>query len=274
MLTESSPDEHFNDDQHKEKYIQCQDEKKKYDLANPVEEKVNTPTETELEVVEEKETFGTNNAAVNNIETVTGKTLTNDETKKAGNTESEQQTSQQTIKATHPKKIKKPVRIQKEESNDPATFALDNNLVYTSRSSIAFCKTCDKRFPSTLHNMKQHVLGRDHINKIAKAASKPAPKKNKLKKQSMEHFVKNVLTFPNTPDNDIVINETICVLEKSCNFFTKVRCKFSEFKCQICVMNLCEDDLEEHCRTVAHEKGMRQTQIVLGLKNELVREVR
>lgn len=269
MPTESTLDDHFNEDKHKQKYIQCQEEKRKFDLENSIKKKVKHTTKTELKEVGEKISAGTNNVARNNIETVTGKAVT----KMAEHTQTDTKATPLTPNKPTINTIK-PIKVQKEESNDPATFAVDNNLVYDPRKPYALCIICEKRLPSSIRGMKEHIQGRDHMNKTARAAvTKPTPKK-KIQKRTMEYFVHTVCTFDNTLDNDTVINDTICVPEKSCHTFTEIRSKFSDYKCQICQMNVSEDDLEEHCGTFKHEKGMRQTQVVMGLKNELIREVR
>ncbi|KAI8423041.1 hypothetical protein MSG28_014129 [Choristoneura fumiferana] len=194
------------------------------------------------------------------------------ESKQDENKESKQEKdkeSKQVIdKVSKQDKDKEPSQDSEQERKK---YAKDNNLNYNKEANTAFCSVCLTKVPPALKNMKEHINGVSHKNKVAQSKVKPINIKHVVTKVSSQKFIDNAVTIETFFYIDVVINEKYCLNIISFFMMTKIG---NQVRCQACEVNLAQSQIDTHKNTPRHERVMNETPVVSSEQSEFIRECR
>ncbi|XP_059048427.1 uncharacterized protein LOC131843724 [Achroia grisella] len=144
--------------------------------------------------------------------------------------------------------------------NDPVTYAKTNHLTYNKNNRNTYCRICEKKFPSSLHSMKEHVNGAKHKMLLLKSEM------TVLKKISSRIFFDDV-----SLTKDLAfINNKYCLSKLS--FFMLSPVHPYILKCDICEILLYEEQASSHVKSDSHSTVFRDIPVVTSLTNEFVRQ--
>lgn len=169
-------------------------------------------------------------------------------------------------------------------------FAKKNNLVYSNGK--VNCEVCEVKLQPSVKFMQQHLDGAPHKRKVKvalptpapKAPAKPAPKtlptpakqvvpvalkSPNLFKVPMNEFIKSLISVENFIMNDVIINEKYNI-----NFLSFLMITTEgAVKCEPCDLVMDIDEVDQHKCSRSHLVKMTETDVIMSLDNELIREV-
>ncbi|KAI5645585.1 hypothetical protein NE865_02252 [Phthorimaea operculella] len=162
------------------------------------------------------------------------------------------------------------VASNKETEEEIEKFAKANDLAYGRRGGKVYCRVCDTRIPASTKNMKEHISGQHHKNRLAKFSIGQHVKAPSIVKRPMIDFIKLLVLVENGFVKDVIINERYCINIMSFSMITCV----NRLKCEPCDVNLSVAQLEDHKESISHMKAMCETDILTSMESEFIREVR
>lgn len=149
-------------------------------------------------------------------------------------------------------------------------YAKQHDLTYTD--GTMYCTLCDCKLPTSLKNLKDHVMGAQHKrNKTTKNNAVSLFKTPALIKMPMQQFINSMIGMENELIQDIIINEKYNINIMS---FMMITSENFTLKCQPCEEVLRPDCVDGHKVTPNHIKAMTETMVITSIDNEFVREVR
>ncbi|KAJ2941529.1 hypothetical protein O0L34_g14574 [Tuta absoluta] len=162
------------------------------------------------------------------------------------------------------------VTSNKETEDDIEKFAKANDLAYGGRGGKVNCRVCDTSIPPSIKNMKEHISGQQHKNRLAKFKIGQNVKTPAVIKKPMEDFIKLLAAVEHGMIKDVIINELYCLNIMSFLMITRI----DRLKCEVCDVNLSVNQLDDHKGSVSHIKAMCETEILTSMESEFIREVR
>ncbi|XP_047539948.1 uncharacterized protein LOC125073239 [Vanessa atalanta] len=244
LITAESKERHFNESEHKNKYLKCQNVKKHVISSDcPIHDKNNNETK--------KSTSKTNSENVIDTEGPMDKSqnkivayVNDSENSQIADTKDELLTPSEAL-------------------NKALEFAKQNKLKYKRNGT--YCKFCNIKFNSTLKMMKEHVAKSSHKEKSAIIT------KITINKVPTCIFVDESCTVKGISHWDFIINDVICISFFSFHLITT---HLGKLRCQACNITLDSDTIEEHRYNIRHIKKMEPIPVIIDFKTEFVREVK
>ncbi|XP_064074915.1 uncharacterized protein LOC113402686 [Vanessa tameamea] len=243
LITAESKEGHFNETEHKNNYLKCQNVKKHVISSDcPIHDKNNNEAK--------KPTSKTNSENVIDTEGHMDKSqneivayVNDSEHSKTSDTENELLTPSEAL-------------------SKALEFAKQNKLKYKRNGT--YCKLCNIKFTSTLKMMKEHVAESSHKEKST------IKKKITINKVPTYNFVDDSCTIKGIFHWDFIINDVICI---SLFSFHLITTHLSKWRCQACNITLDSNTIEKHQYNIRHIKKMEPIPVIIDFKTEFVREI-
>ncbi|KAL4708495.1 hypothetical protein ACJJTC_014103 [Scirpophaga incertulas] len=155
--------------------------------------------------------------------------------------------------------------------NDPAEFARKNKLTFNTKNDNAYCRVCEKRLPSSLPSMKEHVRGRSHQKNVATTLNPPKNPRKSFAKCTLNRFIKEEISIIQFLYKEKILNGKFCISENSYNCITERSCSP---RCHLCEVNVMQHEIATHVDDYTHKLAMSNTFVLKDWDSEFVREIR
>ncbi|XP_046973103.1 uncharacterized protein LOC124539792 [Vanessa cardui] len=248
LITAESKEEHFNESEHKNNYLKCQNVKKHVTGSDcPSHDKNNYETEKSTSNTNLENAIGTEGPMDNsNSQNKIVAYVNDSENSQIADTEDELLTPSEALSRA-------------------IEFAKQNKLKYKRNGT--YCKLCDIKITSTLKMMKEHVAESTHKEK---SAIKTNTNKFTMNKVLTDIFIRDSCTVSGIFHKDFIINDQICI---SLFSFHLITTNLGQIKCQACKTTVGSNTFDKHRFNFIHLKKIKQIPVIIDFKTEFVREV-